>query len=109
MNNYPSHLFSLVVLRELVLVLCEHELSVLQDICHVLLLAQLDHAIALQLGHLISDALHLALNLVFLALIIDTFEEALGSIQVIPVEVVSEDRVGIREIFSSGLEGYVLF
>lgn len=55
------------------LILCKHELRILEDIDHILFLAHLDDTLVLHLAHLFGYVLDLRLDLVSLAGVLAAF------------------------------------
>lgn len=96
--NYLCHLLAPEVLGELVLVLGELQLGVLEYLHHVLLLADLDHAAALHLAHLLGGLLDLLLDLLPLGRVLDALADVGGGVQEVLVEVVGEHGVGLGEV-----------
>lgn len=80
------------------LIFGKHELGVLKHINHILFLAHFNDTLVLHFSHLVHNIFDLILNRGTLPVVLHTLEDILGRIQVVLVEVVGENGVGVSEV-----------
>lgn len=89
------------------LVLGKLQLRVLQNLYHILLLGDLNHAFILHFAHLLGYFFNLLLNLLLLGRILDTLTDVECCVQEVLVEVVREHWIGFGEVVTGCLVGDV--